>query len=62
MDNKYKPSLLKHIHYMAEILHDKMNSKTLGKKFGGEVVFKINVHDGGITNNDCEIKEKIKNK
>ena len=62
MQGQYSQKLLKHLQYIGDILHEKMNSKTLGKKFKGEAVFKINIFEGGITNNECEITEKMKNK
>ncbi len=58
----YTENLLKHLNFIAETLNDKINSKTLGKKFKGKAIFEINIYEGGITDTACQINEKINNK
>jgi hypothetical protein len=57
----YPEKLMGHLKTIGDILLDKTNAKTFGKKWKGEVNITVHIYEGGITGIECEIVEKFKN-
>lgn len=55
-------NIKKHLAHIAGVLQAKANSKTLGDKWRGEIVIKIHMNNGGISNTEIEAIEKLNKK
>jgi hypothetical protein len=59
---KHSEGFLQSIKFITDVLADKTQAKTLGKKWKGEIFIKANIYEGGITSVECDAVEKIKKK
>ena len=53
---------IQHTKFIVDVLKEKTISTTMGKKWKGEILIKVNIYEGGITSTECEATEKINKK
>jgi len=52
--------LSEHLTFIKQVIEETLKNHVAGKRFTGHILFDINCTDGGIANNDAEIKRIIK--